>query len=60
MGFTNKKYLCQFARLALQEKTVKTVIQFKRFIHNIYLSAVEVPTSGKEEEGTPQETQAHV
>ena len=31
---------CVFARLALQEETVKTVIQSKCFIKNIFLSAV--------------------
>ena len=52
-----RRNTCVFARLALQEKTVKTVIQPKRYIHNTYLSAVEIPSSGKEEEGTSQQEQ---
>ena len=33
---------CVFARLALQGKTVKTVIQSKSFSNNIFLSAVGI------------------
>ena len=33
---------CVFARLALQEETVKPVKQSKCFIHNNFLSAIEI------------------